>query len=278
MWVEPAGAGATANPFRQISSGERFYRFSWTRDGRLLFATLEGMQEMDADSGNITQIKSDQGGFLVDAPYACSNGKYIVFTSVFNGGTRNINTWRMDAGGGNLQQISSGKLDQYPMCSPDGRWVVYRDTMDDGALMKISIDGGTPQRLAPELSGPADFSPDGKTLAFSQFDHMGNHRLKLALLSVDSGQVVNTLEFEKIPTGPIRFSRDGKAVVYPITTAGVDNLWQQNLDGSPGKQITNFDTEHIQDFHYSLDGSKLAVLRGHSDSDVALIRDVGQKQ
>ena len=58
--------------------------------------------------------------------------------------------------------------------------------------------------------------------------------------------------------GLVRFSRDGKAVVYPIRENGVDNLWLQPLDGSKGKQITDFTSEHIYDFHWSFDGKQLA--------------------
>jgi hypothetical protein len=57
-------------------------------------------------------------------------------------------------------------------------------------------------------------------------------------------------------------------------TAGVDNLRSQPLDGSPGKQITQFPAEHILDFHWSPDGSQLGLIRGHTDSDVVLIRDM----
>ena len=70
-----------------------------------------------------------------------------------------------------------------------------------------------------------------------------------------------------------RFTRDGKAMVYPIRENGVDNLWLQPLDGSPGKQITSFNAERIGDFHWSFDGKRLAIVRGHTDSDVVLIRD-----
>jgi hypothetical protein len=61
--------------------------------------------------------------------------------------------------------------------------------------------------------------------------------------------------------------------VYPVRTGGVDNLWSQPLDGSPGKLITAFSSEHIIDFHWSFDGSKLGLIHGHTDSDVVLIRD-----
>jgi hypothetical protein len=32
--------------------------------------------------------------------------------------------------------------------------------------------------------------------------------------------------------------------------------------------------EHIWDYHWSPDGSRLAMVRGHTDSDVVLMRDV----
>jgi Tol biopolymer transport system component len=70
----------------------------------------------------------------------------------------------------------------------------------------------------------------------------------------------------------LRFARDGKSVVYPVRENGVDNLWLQPLDGSKGRQITDFTSEHIYDFRWSFDGKQLAMVRGHTDADVVLIR------
>jgi hypothetical protein len=47
----------------------------------------------------------------------------------------------------------------------------------------------------------------------------------------------------------------------------------QPLDGSKGHAITNFKSERIRDFHWSFDGKQLAMVRGHTDSDVILLRD-----
>jgi Tol biopolymer transport system component len=75
----------------------------------------------------------------------------------------------------------------------------------------------------------------------------------------------------------VHFSRDGKAVIYPIRDHDIENLWLQPLDGSAGKQLTNFKSERIGDnFAWSPDGSKLAIIRGHTDSDVILVRDAQQ--
>jgi len=127
------------------------------------------------------------------------------------------------------------------------------------------------------VSGLFDISPDGNTAAFATIDHAHGHEEKLVLLDTNTGQSGKMLNFERQHFGFfIRFSGDGKSVIYPVREKGVDNLWQQPLDGSPGKYLTSFKSEHIWDFHWSWDGSKLAVVRGHDDSDVVLMRDMRQ--
>jgi Tol biopolymer transport system component len=184
-----------------------------------------------------------------------------------------LNIWRMDAAG-NLKQLTHDKIDGFPVCSPDGQWVLYEDGASGGHLMRMSIDGSKPEKLSGELGATGyDISPDSKTIAFAAFGHLGEHIETLTLLSFDPNQVVRTLEFERPRAGPIRFSPDGKAVAYPFRHGGVEDLWLQRLDGSSGKQMTDFKSERIIDFHWSFDGSKLGVIRGHTDSDVVLIRD-----
>jgi hypothetical protein len=73
--------------------------------------------------------------------------------------------------------------------------------------------------------------------------------------------------------GPIVFKRDGIGIIYPVRDRQTDSLWLQHLDGSPGKQLTDFKAEFIRDFDYSYDGKQLAVIRGLRESDVVLIRD-----
>jgi Tol biopolymer transport system component len=118
-----------------------------------------------------------------------------------------------------------------------------------------------------------DISPDGKIAAFPTLHHSGEHKEMLALVEIDSGKTLNLMNFERQRIGLLHFSQDGKAVVYPVRENGVDNLWQQSLDGSKGKALTDFSSEHIFDFHWSLDGKQLALVRGHTDADVVLIRD-----
>jgi hypothetical protein len=72
---------------------------------------------------------------------------------------------------------------------------------------------------------------------------------------------------------PILFKRDGRGIVYPVRQGQTDNFWQQNLDGSPGRQLTDFKSQFIRDFDYSYDRKQLAIIRGHREADVVLIRN-----
>jgi eukaryotic-like serine/threonine-protein kinase len=267
-------AGAPAAQLRQASSGAPVYQFSWTRDGRLLRSTRSGLGVVDPTTGTTTSITVPEDT-SPDKPSACPDGRFIVFTNVFSKGNRVLNIWRMDAAGGNLKQLSNGKVDQYPVCSSSG-WVLYQDSGNGNQVMKVPVEGGQAVRVSDELSADFDVSPDGKTAAIATFGHLAEHIEKLTLVDIESSKVVKTLDFQHPRSGHIRFSPDGKAIVYSVRTAGVDNLWSQPIDGSPGKQITDFSAEHIVDFRWSFDGKQLGLIRGHTDSDVVLIRDLQQ--
>ncbi len=266
-------SGAPVIQLHQLTSGAPLYRFGWTRDGRLIRLAASGLSLLDPATGNSTSLALPDNT-IADTIAACPDGRFFVF-DIFSKGSRALNIWRMDAAGGNLKQLTSGNLDQYPVCSSNG-WVIYQESASSNRLMKVAVDGGSASKVSDELSADFDVSADGKTAVSATFGHLAEHIEKLTLVAVDSGQVLKTMDFERPRSGHIRFSPDGKAIVYSVRTAGVDNLWAQPLDGSKGKQITDFSAEHIIDFHWSFDGKQLGLIRGHPDSDVVLIRDMKQ--
>jgi serine/threonine protein kinase/Tol biopolymer transport system component len=261
---------------RQATFGAPVYSFDWMRDGQLVVGQDSGLNLLNSDSGVKTPLTAEEG-FLANDSSACSDGRYVVFNGLSLGGKRTVNIWRMDAGGGNLKQLTSGKFDAFPVCSPDGVRALYADA--ELQLTTVPLEGGTKKTISKQpVFSRFDLSPDGKFAAFATY-HLGEPKEKLALQAIDSEQILKFLDFERPRAEPanaigsIRFARDGKAVIYPVRNGGTDNLWLQPLDGSPGKQITDFKYEEISDFHWSFDGSKLALIRGHTDSDVVLIHD-----
>ena len=273
LFIAPA---ATPDKIQQITSGRPVGTFSWTPDGQLLITQDLTLSLLNPATGAKTEMTTaSEGGGLAAHPSACPNGGYIVFTLAGHGGKRAQTIGRMDMGGGHLTELTDGKLDDSPVCSPDGHWVLYRDVANGSKLMRVPLEGGPAEKLSDLLVARGfDVSPDGKLVAFPTFQHTGGHEDMLAVLALDSQDPPKLTAFQHSPAGGLHFARDGKSVIYPIRNGDTDNLWLQPLSDLPGGQISDFKSEHIGDsFGWSFDGNTLGIIRGHVDSDVVLIRD-----
>jgi eukaryotic-like serine/threonine-protein kinase len=270
LYVAPA-SDLNGGQTQPVLSGPRASSFSWTPDGNLI-VEQEVLNLVHLDTGTKTPLTSPQQEGVAFQPSACADGRYVVTALGGHGGGRTVNVWRMDAGGGNLKQLSDGKLDQVPICSPDGKWVYYSDLSSGAKLTRVPLEGGKPEKLSEFPAYGFDISADGRVAAFATFQP-SSPKQQLALLPVDSPQNTKLVELQHPRLGTLRFTHDGKAMVYPFRDQEAENLWWQPLDGSPGKQITNFKSERIMEAHWSFDGSKLGMVRGHTDSDVVLLEE-----
>jgi Tol biopolymer transport system component len=256
---------------RRIPSDELHESIAWTRDGKLLAEKNSGVELMGLDGKTASALPAATG-----EPYGCSDGRLVFTRGDINALTLNI--WRSEADGTGIRQLSQGRDDENARCSPDAKWVFYVERLTR-TLMKVPIDGGTPQRVTSsfvEFGGLYDFAPDGKTFVLGTYDFKVQ-RPNISLVSTDSIQVLRTFDYDPRHNGQLRFAPDGKGVVYPVREKGVDNLWLQPLDGSSGRQLTNFDSLKIYSYQWSLDGKRLALVRGDSPSDVVLIQESARK-
>ncbi len=270
--MSTASSGVDAHA---VASAAAYTNFTFTHDGRLIFDKENRLFWISLDSGAKGAFATVPDSADGD-PWECADGRTVVFLSGLHGGKGSQNVWREDVSGGNLKQLTQGKLDNLPICAPDSRSVYYVD--GNGIVMQVPIDGGASRKVSETpAAGFFDISPDGHTVAFATIDHVAGHEEKLALVATDTGVTMKMLGLQHPrSTTLIHFSRDGKSMIYTVRENGADNLWQQPLDGSSGKYLTSFKAEHIWDFHWSPDGSKLGMVRGHTDSDVVLIRDMQQ--
>ena len=265
--------GKSSSQARQSTSDAPVYSFSWTHGDEVVLAGSASLSRLDPESGTKTELKTE-GTFVPQGPSVCPDGRFILFTAL-HGIKEARNIWRMDANDGKLKQITEGTAERAPVCSPDGRWVFYPEGETfGGTLMKVPIEGGKAEKVSDNLVvSSLDISPDGKVAAFLTLRDDTHEWLEL--VETDSGASPKFLAFQKPPTpSDLCFSHDGKAIIYAVRENGIDNLWLQPLDGSPGKQLTDFNSEQIHAFRWSFDGSKLGLIRGHTDSNVILIHDL----
>jgi len=250
--------------------------FNWGTGTDLLVSDSTGLIRSSVNGKANTKLLSDQGIFNIAG---CGN-QYLLLSWALHNGTKAQRIWRTNSDGSHSIQLTNGKQDSSPVCSPDMKWVYYFSG-DDQQLQRISLNGSSSESLISSklssgfLSGAFALSPDGKLLAFIVSDETGAN-LRIAILNLEamnsSPRMISA--DQRLSGAGLAFTPDGKALAYPIRENGVDNLWVESLSGdSPYKKITNFKSDQIGDFHWSPDGRNLGVLRFHSNSDVVLIRE-----
>ena len=287
LYLQPVRAGQNSEVSTLLPQGQSVYSFDWIADGSLVFTDSARLLRTGLDQSAPTRLLADENAAIVEVN-GCGNHS-LVFSWAFHGGTNSTNIWRANSDGTNAVKLTDGKDDRSPVCSPDEKWVYYWN-VELQQLWRKSLEGTGKAELVPGSLVPRtvpagtalNISSDGKTLAYvlatvpTPEDPYPQYKLTLLDISATgpAPQLFDT--DERISSGGISFSPEGKAVAYPIRENGVDNLWVQPIDRSAGKQVTSFTSEQISAFHWSPDGKSLVLLRGHTDSDVVLIRESAQ--
>jgi serine/threonine protein kinase len=264
---------------------------AWTDDGKLLVSDGRSVRRMNPDGSQPTTLLSDANGEVLD--FAPCRDRYLLLAWTFHGGTNGTHIWRADTNGSNLKQLTNGSLDIFPNCSRDGRWVYYYDVLPQSgnyAAMRVLAEGGQaepvestriPQKFG--VSAGEAISPDGKWLAFNaELTNPEDPQTLVSKLAVSNLESPSTPRLfapdPRMGTGAdfvnsLTFTPDGKSLMYVIHEKGVSNIFVQPVDGSPGRQVTNFTSDSINSFAWSHDGKTLAVVRVHNTSDIVLLHE-----
>lgn len=255
----------------------QFTGFLWDGEGALLFFDGQNFMQIDG-AGDRKTLTSDARALLITAE-PCGK-PYVVAEWAFHGGANEPEVWRLSIDGSAPLQLASGAANIRPFCSPDGKWVYYTERVTN-RIMSVSINGGKSE-IVPGTAIPDEFfdaapvalSPDGSQMPFVVGVPPARIRIRMVTLDAGPHPPKRTLTPDPRSSGSfVRFTPDGKSVAYSILENGVENLWVQPLDGSAGKQITNFKTGSISDFRWSPDGKTLGLVRAETQSDIVLLRD-----
>ncbi len=283
LYLLPATGFSGVPPSPALAQHKESFLFGWAANGDLYFADGSDLLQMSPNGITKTVLLSHPSVTVMRAS-ACPDAPYTLVEQADRGGANKINIWRYNADGSNPKQLTAGAWDVDALCTHDGNWVYYKDLLSY-QILRVPIDGGAPQVVPGTLISNAVFAAttmaisfDGKRLVFLAAGTQQNDSVeKIVLVPLDAGPetTVQSLEPDPRVTSSPQFTPDGRAIVYPIRENGVENLWLQPLDGSRGRQITNFQSDAIQMFEFSPDGKTLGVLRSHTESDVVLLQDAG---
>jgi len=281
VYLTPASGSPSPDPNPVLPRGTYVSGFGWESDGKLLVGESGRLLRMAADGSSSSQILGDSASRVQEA--AACGPRYLVFVWSFHGESSGRRLWRANADGSNPVKLADVDARQ-PVCLPDEKWV-YFYTNSANQVWRVPLDGSGKAEMVPgsvvpkniQAGGRPALSPDGKLLAIMLSNLLNQDAMKpenkFALISLDSSAPPRLLTPDPRVAFNGLFTPDGKALAYAIREKGVDNVWLQPLDSSPGRQITNFTSEQIVDLQYSPDGKTLGILRTHSDSDVVLLQE-----
>ena len=236
-------------------------------DGSVIYAAFDNARwniwSVD-DARNKRQVGNSEFGSF--APAVSHDGKTIVFVMFRD---RETVLTRMNRDGSDVRVLCPIAMPsaQPPAITPDDRWVFFASTTEGAErIWKVSIDGGTAQRVTDYDSQRPAISPDGKRMAFVVPAGIG-------VANIDGSQFTRLSgNFSVTSMSYVQWTADGKALLHSAGHNDRVNIWLHPLDGSPPRKVTPFDDETVIRFDVGPDGKTLAVTRGVLSRDAVVIR------
>jgi Tol biopolymer transport system component len=148
----------------------------------------------------------------------------------------------------------------WPALSPDGSEFVFLHARDGEAdayeLWKARSDGDGARRLVAGDTGPADWSPDGKRLAFVRISGDSDCGGDLVVTDAEGGQQRVVAKRSSVP----QWSRDGTRVAFLGGSCEKPGIWTVPSDGGKPTLVAR-DAFVAHTFAWSLDSKSIAFVR-----------------
>ena len=245
-----------------------FSGVSWLTPDQLTHSMMQG----DLRQIFVTDVTSRSSRTVTNGPehhfpVVSRDGRTMV-VSRSEGDRRNL--WRVDPATGQGRRLTEGEFDNYQVVSADGAWVVYTAVLETIKLLKVPSTGGTPVELSPRPAWCTDVSSDGRILCF-EADTSGDP--KAVLIPLVGGESVPTA----VPGAAraAKFGPDGRTITYLVSREGNDEIWSIPAQGGEPRLVVRFEGKDIDDFAWSPDGRRLAVVKASRSGDVVLLKRTG---
>lgn len=273
LWIAGSFSEKPLKITSEIGKNDGMSGVAFTPDGRVLYTTrIRGDQDIwivNGDGSENKQLTVNSGANF--SPAVSPDGRFVVFVSTRNGDS---SLWRMDIDGGNQTQLTFDPgMETEPAITPDGNWIVfqYTDPANKTRIRKIPTAGGDSIAITEKEAGYPTISPDGKYI-LCRYELNGSESDKVAVIDMTGVEAISVLNSPAMgKSRNIRFSGDGKSLIYIESRNQVDNLWSQPIKGGTPTQLTDFNSDRIFRFDLSRSTGKFVFARGTDTSDVVMI-------
>jgi Tol biopolymer transport system component len=199
----------------------------------------------------------------VDQAAATADGRMILYS-------RGGQMWRAGADATHATPIARvpGAL---TAVAPDGSAFFYISGQS-GLQTPWIVDlrrGGPPRQFANLRVGASGVAVSADSKWVALVVGRADER-QVVILPIEGGAPVRRLPAP--PNNRMEWTPDGKAIAWRDST--LTNIWVQPIDGSAAHALTHFTDQTILAFGWSPDGSRLALFRGVTTSDIVLLKGI----
>ncbi len=197
-WVQ--GSPSFSPDSRQVAFDSQHDDGSWS-----LFV-------VDADGGVPRRLTTESGN--ENCPVWSPDGRWIYYTSDQKAGR---NVWRIPAGGGRAEQLTTGGSSFRVRVSPDGRELLYSPPAaanDDAPLLAAPVAGGAPRQLLPCVRAYSIFT-NAVGLYYAECGPGPDRNVHLVDAATNRDSVIGRTRDAPYQPSVFAVSPDGKSVLVP---------------------------------------------------------------
>ena len=260
IWTIPVRSGLSRHygQATRLTSGPLFYSgVEPSRDGKHIYAVgTRPRGELVRYDSQTKQFVPFLGGISALHPTFSRDGQWVAYESY-----PDHTLWRSRADGTDRLQLTYPPLIvSDPVISPDGKQVAFQSFWAETYV--IGVDGGTPRKIAGQISYHGSLSPDGSSVVYSTWT--GDVHESLRTLNLQHGTAA-ILPASQDKVSPFWIAED---TIVAATQAQNKLL---TFDFKTGKWSDLLDTA-VVDFMPSPDGKYIYYTTAGTDPIVSRIR------
>ncbi|MDH3530491.1 MAG: hypothetical protein OEQ28_13080, partial [Acidobacteriota bacterium] len=247
---------------------------AWMPDGRHVVAVKNkarndgNLFKIEVESGKETQITFFEKVSVL-GPSVAPDGT-VFFGANKNGGWH---IWRVGPDGTGLVQVTHGADgENHPDVSADGRFLYFsRPGRAPTGVWRMILPDGKEEKLPTEFGGPVKISPTNPDVLASVY-YAKDARYPWTVAVDDLGDAGGPIDLQFEPENhEFAWDSTGTGLFYGKKSLSVTNLWFKPLDNVLARQVTDFESDKVIGVAVSPDGSRIAVSREKTSSNLFLI-------
>ena len=228
-----------------IAGVEGYYRFPATNGEKIVFSAEGDLWEVPTEGGQAMRLTTHDADEWF--PKFSPDGRSLAFSASFEG---NTDVYVMPAEGGEPKRLTFHPESDFCIgWSPDGQNVLFRSQRESGQhreyyIYEVPAGGGFPTPLNIGIATLADYSPDGRHIAFNRLSrefrnwkrYRGGTAQDIWIGDLESGDFWKMTDFDGTDRFPMW--HDGR-VFYLSDRAGRLNIFSSLPDGTDLQQHTD---------------------------------------